>query len=309
MKINKRVKNKIKRVMNALKEVPFYLTENSKDILYKEKIYVGGFGYSANFGDLLNLYLVEFLSEKPVIHSKFVKVNDQQIIYNVVGSILQWIDKKSTIWGAGFIAEDSNLRIKDLQFNAVRGPLTINKLKDYNINTNDIALGDPALLLPLMYSPKIESQYKVGIVPHYVDNDNVWLKNVYSKAPDTKVIDILCGKEWKKFIDEILSCDIILSSSLHGLIVAEAYNIPTVWISFSEKVIGSGFKFRDYYASIKVENPECVEIVSDTSLEDVIEKASFKQMRIDIVKLINSCPFITEKKRVKLLKRFENNNL
>ncbi len=61
-------------------------------------------------------------------------------------------------------------------------------------------------------------------------------------------------------IDNILSCEIILSSSLHGLIVADAYNTPSSWIKFSNKVYGNGFKFRDYYASIGYEEDPILDI-------------------------------------------------
>lgn len=49
------------------------------------------------------------------------------------------------------------------------------------------------------------------------------------------------------------SCKKILSSSLHGLIVSDAYNIPNRMIKFSNKINGDGTNFTDYFLSVKRE--------------------------------------------------------
>jgi pyruvyltransferase len=55
--------------------------------------------------------------------------------------------------------------------------------------------------------------------------------------------------DWKSFVDQIKQCRKIISSSLHGLIIAEAYGIPTEWRDWGGGVIGDGWKFFDYYSA------------------------------------------------------------
>jgi pyruvyltransferase len=96
--------------------------------------------------------------------------------------------------------------------------------------------GDPGLLLPLVYNPDIEVRQRVGYVPHMVDKGLC--------PTDGLVIDL--QKPWREVVDAIKSCERIVSSSLHGIVAAEAYGIPATWAVYSDRIIGGEFKFRDY---------------------------------------------------------------
>ena len=84
-------------------------------------------------------------------------------------------------------------------------------------------------------------KHEVGIVPHYVDYKHV------EPVAGVPIIDVRMN--WQKTIDYITNCETIVSSCLHGIIIAEAYGIPAVWVKVTDKVIGGSFKFDDYYLS------------------------------------------------------------
>ncbi|WP_052307650.1 polysaccharide pyruvyl transferase family protein [Belliella baltica] len=92
-------------------------------------------------------------------------------------------------------------------------------------------------------------------------------------------------------IDDILSCDKIISSSLHGLIVADAYRVPSIWIEFSDKIVGNGFKFFDYFLSVNRKDNAPVKINSTTQLDDILKNFYDYEIEIDLEKLRKSCPF------------------
>jgi pyruvyltransferase len=101
--------------------------------------------------------------------------------YVSIGSILHFSDKNSIVWGAGFISKDSYCKVPPKKILAVRGPLTRKKLIEQNIECPKI-YGDPALLLPIFYHPKIKKKYEIGIVPHYVDQKNEIIKALQNKV-------------------------------------------------------------------------------------------------------------------------------
>src|SRR5690606_16600077 len=83
------------------------------------------------------------------------------------------------------------------------------------------------------------------LIPHYAD---LQLLREMRLPENVRIIDI--RQDVEAFIDDLCSCEVVLSSSLHGLIAADAYAIPNLWVEFSDRVIGNGFKFNDYYSSL-----------------------------------------------------------
>jgi pyruvyltransferase len=253
----------------------FYNENDSIKIMY----------YDKNFGDAINPLLVKALSGLQPL-----RVNPKYYQFDhifAIGSILQTANSHTVIWGAGLISEDAICKETPKKICAVRGPKTRELLLKQNIDCPEI-YGDPALLMPKIYNPNIEKKYKLGIIPHYIDQDVEWLKSINSS--DVLVINIL-RDDPLEFIDELLSCEKVASSSLHGLIAADAYGIPSTWIKFSENIFGGDFKFIDYFLSVKRNDKNAFIIDTSTTIEDISLQFYEYKIEIDLNLLIQSAPF------------------
>jgi len=153
-------------------------------------------------------------------------------------------DSKTLVYGAGI--RDSNQELKGGLIQSVRGPLTRKRLLELNVECPPV-YGDPGLLLPLHYNPKINKKYELGIIPHYIHYEKI--KNIYKNQKNILIINLI-NSNIESVINLILSCKKTVSSSLHGLIVSDAYNIPNKWIQFDNNIKGDNTKFYDYFQSV-----------------------------------------------------------
>lgn len=202
-----------------------------------------------NYGDLLSKYLVEKISNKKVVWCKPANFHVQDFfspIYVTIGSILTHVNKKCIVWGSGIISKE--FEIKKAVFLAVRGPQTRKHLIDQGYQVPEI-YGDPALLLPKYYNPKIAKAYKIGVIPHYRDFKKV---SEFYKDQESVLLINLMTNNVEEITDLFLKCEKIVSSSLHGIIVAHAYRIPAVWQKFSDDVFGDDIKYQDYFESVNI---------------------------------------------------------
>jgi pyruvyltransferase len=185
-----------------------------------------------------------------------------------VGSILERVPDQyeGIVLGSGFAWEQSRLRLPRAKLLAVRGPLTRERVT----HANPLVLGDPGLLAGRLLPIRPPVRYRLGFVPHYVDQGNPQLANLSRKHVDRfRVIDVRCSPA--EVVAEIASCEAIISSSLHGLIVADALGIPSAW-HYVERVLGNGFKFRDHFGVIDRELPPLN--LGDESLESLLKLTS-----------------------------------
>lgn len=301
-----------------------------------DRIYLFWFkrkGEFGNFGDELGPYIIEKLSGKniyqipinrssiklilayfkgllmgyfsPKIFKSVIKtlfLNGKYIIS--VGSIIGWGSGKRIVWGSGILF--SNEKIDDGKFLAVRGEYTRNRLLELGYTCPPV-YGDPALLLPVIFNPNVKKKHKLGLIPHHTQFEH------FSKFEDShkiKVINLIGGIE--DIIKEILSCDKIISSSLHGVIVAQAYNIPALWYEYPQiKWHGENIKFLDYFSSVGIREykpfklKEVNEFNVDEELKNFEENSDILKINLDLnviqEGLLNVAPFPVSSEFAKLV--------
>lgn len=159
-----------------------------------------------------------------------------------IGSVLHFAKTGEVVWGTGINGKmpAASHRFTDLDVRAVRGPKTRAFLMDMGIAVPEV-YGDPALLLPRFFDKAflMPSQRKpFAVVPHFNESLDKYVG--YEEHLVSPRV------EPGEFVRGLLGAELIVSSSLHGLILAEAYGIPAVYLDW-----GNGedrFKYDDYYA-------------------------------------------------------------
>jgi pyruvyltransferase len=236
---------------------------------------------------------VSLLSGKPVVHLEGLH-HDR---YLAIGSILGGANERAVVWGSGFIREDETLVGRPRAVHAVRGPLSRAALLKQGVECPEV-YGDPALLLPRFFDPKVSKRYAVGIIPHYIDKHHPWLEQ-QRRDPQVLILDIEGGIQ--EFVRAVKSCEVILSSSLHGLICADAYGVPNAGIKLSDEVIGGDYKFWDYRLAIGQETSQMFRITNDSQLSAAVARVKHHKLKIDLRKLILACPFLSAHLRHEVL--------
>jgi len=242
-----------------------------------------------NFGDIITPYIVEALTgQYPFYISMRTRLPKFFKHSIMVGSIIASSKPNTIVWGSGIIKE--NEVINGGTFLAVRGPKTAKRLMELGFRAPEI-YGDPALLLSKLYNrDNIEKSFKFGLISHYIDFDEMH-SNLY---PNDDVLHIdLRTNSVENVIDEILKCEKIISTSLHGIIVAHSYGIPAVWWKYSDKLSGDNIKFVDYYESIEISN---FTDNNDKTLNEIIETNNFILPKVNVIKniqdgLLKSFPY------------------
>lgn len=229
-----------------------------------------------NFGDCLSPDIMRHYGLTPVYASQ--KKSD--II--LAGSILQWVPKDYSGYIIGTGGDDFKYDFPNAKILAVRGYKTLSNLKI----KEGVLLGDPGLLMPYIFNIKKKRIYKLGIIPHFVDYNTDVINRWKYKFKQENVLFINVLRTPKEVISDILECENIISSSLHGLIIADAYHIPNV--RFINRVTMPtyfyDYKFDDYYSSLGIIG-NSFEINGEESIDFLLEKVTLKPIeKIEFLK-------------------------
>lgn len=243
--------------------------------------------YPGNLGDILSPYIVEKVTGIP---PQWAGPGEGLC---AIGSVIKYAKASTPVWGSGTPNSRDTLA-PHAAYHSVRGPLT----RDLVIRSGGTCpevYGDPAWLLPILYPRRAKPTHKIGLILHFTHE-----QMSTPVAHDVKRIDIrrIGYSEIEEFLDELLDCEQIISSSLHGVIIAQAYGIPaclaTVTTSAAQ-IHGDGIKFDDYYRSIGYEGaPEKLDLSNPLSVSyDSISAEKFLLARtpINLPTLLDAAPF------------------
>lgn len=265
-----------------------------------------------NFGDQLNVLLLQRLTGRPI-----QQASELAATHLCIGSLLeQFLQKKGScsttttplaVWGAGFIAapglhpswggESVESFQRPLSVHAIRGRLSLQRLRAMGQDVSRTVLGDPGLLAGMLVPPMAPVRsFRLGLVPHYVDEHERVFRHLCKRLPAVRLLRV--ADPPKKFLRDVRQCDVVISSAMHGLIAADALGIPNIRVRVSGRLTGGDYKFIDYYSAFDIcPAPLSVADLWDLTESDLlqIEKtypiAKEKVQRI-VAELLNACPFL-----------------
>jgi pyruvyltransferase len=115
-----------------------------------------------------------------------------------------------------------------------------------------------------------------------------------------RLIDLASG-DVETVTREIMSCKRIISSSLHGLVIADAYGIPNAWLGSDGREGGSRpnggeYKFYDYFAAVsKIRHAQYIDVGTTLVDADALTRQVIfdgRPLDFDYRFLLDSCPFL-----------------
>lgn len=222
----------------------------------------------ANMGDLLSPMIIEHCFGYKVERSSFLTaqmcaVGSCLAQYKLHGTPLMKAQQTINgfthptvrVWGTGFINysdREGRFFKRDMQFYAVRGEMTRKNVELMTGRRLDIPTGDAGILASELLDELPEKRYDIGIIPHICDLNEELVSIAADKYENSTVINV--KDEPLDVIKRLAQCRTVISSSLHGLIVADSLGIPNVHVLFSDRPLGDGYKFDDYYSAYGAEH-------------------------------------------------------
>ncbi len=239
----------------------------------------------ANIGDAINPYIVrEVLGYEPVLADAY-----HCRISGIGSGLRRFFVKKGSkkkkteltikkllyrnpviLWSSGFISTPTGKEFvsrKNITVASVRGELSRQYVEKLLGRPVECTTGDGGLLCSRWIPAETEKKYRLGIIPHVREKEEEIFEEIHRKNEDSVIIDV--EDDPAKNLSIISSCECIISSSLHGLIISDSYCIPNRRIIVSDKLAGDGFKFRDYYSSFGFEDE-----AQDLNTDPVIDTCS-----------------------------------
>lgn len=201
---------------------------------------------------------------------------------------------ETCIWGTGFIrsGHERPFYRSKMHFNAVRGELSKKKAEKLIGACINPMLGDGGILAEKAFGIRPSVKYSLGVAAHYKEQNHPIFKHILDATPGALWIDM--RGEPETVIRDIASCEAVISSSLHALIVADSFHIPNLHIHASDAMLGDGFKFKDYYSAYSLGHiPYEYDGEHMITVSEIIDNYCIPYNKIEMMKenMIKSFPF------------------
>ena len=193
-----------------------------------------------NFGDLLGPLVVQLVLASGGVISG---VGSSRLLS--VGSITHFAQENDVMWGSGINGKrlDYTPRGVSLDIRAVRGPWSAAELTSKGYRVPEV-YGDPALLLGKVMPEVPRFSHLAGrrlLVPNM--NDLELYRSLEPEALDADLTVLDPSSPVHVMLSAIAHADLVIGSSLHAIILADAYGVPARFIRSS---VEPEFKYVDY---------------------------------------------------------------
>jgi len=234
-----------------------------------------------NVGDALSAIIVGAMANLTVRHADLDAPSVRMAAVGTIGHGMR--NGVVHFWGSG-LDERINVLARGTPYtlppdtafrvHAMRGPFSAGALRRYGVAAPKV-YGDPVYFLPrLMPMDHVDKTFELGVVLHLTELDRPAPEGRpkaeyarYAISPNLKASvrlitmyaeDSLEAIEAK--VQEICSCKAVLSTSLHGVVIADAYGIPATWFNYHRDGLHwldamdedepIDHRFRDLYAGV-----------------------------------------------------------
>ncbi|TQL66592.1 polysaccharide pyruvyl transferase [Nocardioides albertanoniae] len=256
-------------------------------------------GERTDFGDQLGPWLLGEMTGRPSYNT--IGHPDDGDALMTIGSLVTDMERPGmTIWGSGLRAPLRGAALERLrdrkprEIRAVRGVRTRNQLiKHLGWDVPEV-FGDPALLMPYVLRPGERPSGRSGLsVVVDQSHTDIVTESLIARAGGHRV-DV--QRPTEEVVEEIAQSEVVVSTSLHGLIIAQAYGIPWVWLRIDGTgVVGYRFRFSDFFTTLEksevVSVATTVETAPSLDLAQVASSASLPGSKFDPRALVDALPY------------------
>lgn len=227
-----------------------------------------------NFGDHLSKVIVQSTAAHYGLSLEDEVARERRLL--AIGSIAHFANDGDVLWGTGVNGKMplELITARRLDVRAVRGPKTASVLQDMGISVPEV-YGDPGLLVPRFFGKR----FPVKPVAPFILVPNLHDLPLVHDHP--ALVSPLLG--WNRVVAAITSSAFVISSSLHGIVIAEAFGIPARYIRLSETE--DQFKYDDY-----AQGTGRMSLDPAHSVEEALEMGSHDPITFDANSLVSAFP-------------------